>query len=82
MSGAWVVAVATGNFSLPQAAGTFSLIVVGEIFYGIVVGWLSLRLRRWAHRRPYRSTAHRVAAVPAYLMEYNYHRPHGGLGGA
>src|SRR5204863_5022768 len=43
-----VVAVATGNFSLPQAAGTFSLIVVGEIFYGIVVGWLSLRLRHWA----------------------------------
>ena len=25
------------------------LIVVGEIFYGIGVGWLSLRLRQWAH---------------------------------
>jgi monovalent cation/hydrogen antiporter len=43
-----VVAVATGGFSLPQAAGTFSLIVVGEILYGIGVGWLSLRLRQWA----------------------------------
>ena len=44
-----VAAVATGVFSLPQAAGTFALIVVGEIAYGIGVGWLSLRLRRWAH---------------------------------
>ena len=43
-----VVAIATGAFSLPQAAGTFALIVVGEIAYGIGVGWLSLRLRRWA----------------------------------
>src|SRR6185503_6746108 len=31
------------------AAGTFTLIVVGEIIYGIAVGWLSLRLRQWAH---------------------------------
>ena len=43
-----VAAVATGVFSLPQAAGTFALVVVGEIAFGIGVGWLSLRLRRWA----------------------------------
>src|ERR1044071_7669915 len=43
-----VAAVSTGLFSLGQAAGTFALIVVGEIGYGIGVGWLSLRLRRWA----------------------------------
>jgi Na+/H+ antiporter len=43
-----VAAIATGVFSLPQAAGTFGLIVVGEIIYGIGVGWLSLRLRQWA----------------------------------
>src|SRR5450830_632945 len=43
-----VAAVSSGTFSLPQAAGTFALIVVGEIVYGIGVGWLSLRLRRWA----------------------------------
>ena len=43
-----VAATVTGAFSLPQAAGTFSLIVVGEILYGIAVGWLSLRLRQWA----------------------------------
>jgi monovalent cation/hydrogen antiporter len=44
-----VVAVATGTFALDKAAGTFTLIVVGEILYGIGVGWLSLRLRQWAH---------------------------------
>lgn len=43
-----VVAVSTGTFSIPQASGTFTLIVVGEIVYGIAVGWLSLRLRQWA----------------------------------
>jgi Na+/H+ antiporter len=43
-----VVAVATGAFSPLAAGGTFAAIVVGEIAYGIGVGWLSLRLRRWA----------------------------------
>ena len=43
-----VLAITTGAFSLTKAAGTFGLIVVGEIFYGIGVGWLSLRLRQWA----------------------------------
>jgi CPA1 family monovalent cation:H+ antiporter len=43
-----VVAVSSGAFSLADAAGTFSLIVAGEIVYGIGVGWLSLRLRQWA----------------------------------
>ena len=43
-----VAAVGSGVFLFWQAAGTFVLIVVGEIAYGIVVGWFSLRLRRWA----------------------------------
>src|SRR3954471_2957430 len=43
-----VVAIATGTFSPVQASGTFAAIVVGEIAWGIGVGWLSLRLRRWA----------------------------------
>src|ERR1035437_5151276 len=41
-----VAAVSSGTFSLPQASGIFALIVVGEIVYGIAVGWLSLRSRR------------------------------------
>jgi CPA1 family monovalent cation:H+ antiporter len=44
-----VIAVVTGAFSLGTATETFALIVVGEIIFGIGVGWLSLRLRRWAH---------------------------------
>jgi len=43
-----VAAAVTGMFSLQKAAGTFALIVVGEILYGIAIGWLSLRLRQWA----------------------------------
>jgi CPA1 family monovalent cation:H+ antiporter len=43
-----LAAVATGAFSLSRAAGTFALIVVGEIAFGIGIGWLSLRLRKWA----------------------------------
>ena len=43
-----VAAVGSGVFSMVEAAGTFVLIVVGEIAYGIGLGWLSLRLRRWA----------------------------------
>jgi monovalent cation/hydrogen antiporter len=43
-----VAAVGTGLFSFSQAIGDFALIVVGEIAFGIGVGWFSLRLRRWA----------------------------------
>jgi CPA1 family monovalent cation:H+ antiporter len=42
-----VAAVSVGVFSFPQAVGTFVVIVVGEILWGIGVGWLMLRLRRW-----------------------------------
>src|SRR5215470_6286752 len=44
-----VIAISTGAFSLPQAAGTFAAIVVGEIAWGIGIGWLSLHARRLAH---------------------------------
>lgn len=44
-----VLAIVTGTFSLPVAAGEFGLTVIGELIYGIGVGWLSLRLRQWAH---------------------------------
>ena len=40
-----VAAVGSGVFSFTQATGMFVLIVVGEIAYGIGLGWLSLRLR-------------------------------------
>ena len=43
-----VVAISTGAFSLPRASATFASIVVCEIVFGLAVGWLSLRLRKWA----------------------------------
>src|SRR5262245_6528460 len=42
-----VAAVSVHVFSLSKAAGLFLAIVVGEIVWGIGVGWLMLRLRRW-----------------------------------
>ncbi|HET6838464.1 MAG TPA: Na+/H+ antiporter [Bradyrhizobium sp.] len=43
-----VVAISTGMFSLPEAAGAFVVIVVGEMLFGVAVGWLSLRIRQRA----------------------------------
>jgi CPA1 family monovalent cation:H+ antiporter len=42
-----VGAVALGVFSFGKAAETFAVIVAGEIVWGLIVGWLMLRLRRW-----------------------------------
>jgi CPA1 family monovalent cation:H+ antiporter len=42
-----VAAVSAGVFSLAEAAGEFLVIVSSEIIWGIGVGWLMLRLRRW-----------------------------------
>jgi Na+/H+ antiporter len=44
-----VAAVSIGAFSFSQAAGMFAAILCGEILWGIGVGWLMLRLRRWVH---------------------------------
>jgi transposase InsO family protein len=35
----------------------------------------------WAYKRPYHSTAERIAALPGFLAYYNGYRPHGGLDG-
>ncbi|HVV40466.1 MAG TPA: Na+/H+ antiporter [Nitrobacter sp.] len=43
-----VLSVSTGMFSLLSAASSFSIILLGEVLFGIAVGWLSLRLRQWA----------------------------------
>src|SRR5882762_7769778 len=42
-----VAAVGGGMFSMTNAVGMFVAIVVGELLWGIAVGWLILRLRRW-----------------------------------
>jgi len=43
-----IAAVGAGTFSLAQAGAEFVAIVVGEILWGIGVGWVMLRLRRRA----------------------------------
>jgi CPA1 family monovalent cation:H+ antiporter len=44
-----VVAVSVGTFSFAHAVGMFATIVAGEILWGVGVGWVMLRLRRWVH---------------------------------
>jgi Na+/H+ antiporter len=44
-----VGAISVGIFSIGHAAAMFALIVAGEILWGIGVGWLTLRLRRWVN---------------------------------
>ncbi len=43
-----VVAVSAGSVSIGHASALFSLIVVGEVLWGIAVAWLMLHLRHWA----------------------------------
>ena len=63
-----VVAASTGLFSLQEAAGEFALIVVGEIAYGIAIGWLSLRLRRWADDPRVEITLSLLTPYAAFLL--------------
>ena len=63
-----IAAVATGVFSFKAAAGTFALILVGEIAYGIGVGWASLRLRRWARDPRVEITLSLMTPYVAFLV--------------
>jgi len=63
-----VAAAAIGVFSFRQAAGTFALIVFGEIAYGIAVGWCSLRLRRWAYDPRVEITLSLLTPYAAFLV--------------
>jgi CPA1 family monovalent cation:H+ antiporter len=42
-----IVAVSVNAFSPARALGTFAAIVVGEVIWGLCVGWVMLRVRRW-----------------------------------
>src|SRR5271154_2133350 len=63
-----VAAVATGVFSFGHAAGEFVVIVVGEIAYGIGIGWFSLRLRRWARDPHVEITLSLLTPYAAFLI--------------
>jgi len=70
-----IVAVTIGSFSLPQAAGALAAILAGEIIWGIGVGWLMLRLRRWV-RDP------KVEIILSILTPYAAYWPPEQLGGS
>ena len=63
-----IAAASTGLFSFAEATGTFALIVVGEITYGIAVGWVSLRLRRWARDPRVEITLSLLTPYAAFLV--------------
>jgi len=67
-----VVAIVTGAFSFWEAAGTFGTIVVGELAYGIGIGWLSLRLRRWAHDPRVEITLSLMTPYVAYWLPVEF----------
>ena len=61
-----VAAVSVGTFSLGQAAGTFAMIVVGEILWGVGVGWAMLRVRHWVEDPPIEITLSLLTPFLAY----------------
>jgi monovalent cation/hydrogen antiporter len=63
-----IAAVSTGLFSFDRAAGVFALIIVGEIAYGIGIGWASLRLRRWARDPRVEITLSLLTPYAAFLL--------------
>jgi monovalent cation/hydrogen antiporter len=67
-----VAATGTGLFSPGQAAGTFVLIVAGEITFGIGIGWLSLRLRRWAGDPRVEITLSLLTPYAAFLIPAHF----------
>ena len=71
-----VTAVETGGgVSVAEATTSFVLIVVGELVWGVGVGWAMLRLRHWV-RDP------KVETVLALLTPYLAFWPPHGLGGS
>ena len=63
-----VATIATGMFSLPKATGTFALIVVAELLFGVAVGWLSLRARHRARDPQVEITLSLITPYLAYWI--------------
>src|ERR1051326_7429852 len=70
-----VLAVVTGTFSRPVAMGEFALILVGELIYGLAVGWLSLRLRQWSHDPRVEITLSLMTPFLAFWVPYHLGGP-------
>jgi monovalent cation/hydrogen antiporter len=70
-----VVAVQTGEFSLPAALGKFGLVAIGEVLWGVLIAWGTLHLRRWARDS-------QIEIVLALLTPYAAFWPPEMLGGS
>jgi Na+/H+ antiporter len=67
-----VVAISTGAFSLSKATGTFAAIVAGEVFFGVAVGWLSLRARHRARDTQVEITLSLITPYVAYWIPEHF----------
>ncbi len=67
-----VVAISTGMFSLPQAAGEFVAIIAGEVLFGAAVGWLSLRARHWVRDPQIEITLSLITPYIAYWLPEHF----------
>jgi len=63
-----LAAIMTGSFSLPLATGEFFLIIAGEVAYGVGIGWLSLRARKWARDPQVEITLSLITPYIAYWL--------------
>jgi monovalent cation/hydrogen antiporter len=63
-----LVAILSGTFSLSKATGIFAAIVVGEILFGVAIGWLSLRARHWARDPQVELTLSLITPYIAYWL--------------
>ncbi|MFZ2159620.1 MAG: Na+/H+ antiporter [Bradyrhizobium sp.] len=67
-----VAAISTGMFSLPKAAGTFALIVAGEVLFGAAIGWLALRMRHRARDPQVEITLSLITPYIAYWIPEHF----------
>src|ERR1700738_4230624 len=67
-----VVAISTGAFSLPKAAGTFLAIAVSELLFGALIGWASLRLRHRARDPQVEITLSLITPYIAYWIPEHF----------
>jgi len=63
-----LAAILSGTFSLSKATGIFGAVVVGEIVFGVAVGWLSLRARHWVHDPQVEITLSLITPYVAYWV--------------
>jgi CPA1 family monovalent cation:H+ antiporter len=67
-----VVAISTGVFSLPKATGTFTGILLGEVLFGAIIGWVSLRMRHRARDPQVEITLSLLTPYVAYWIPEHF----------